>query len=241
MSDKIALPIVDQPVSLEAGPCSDSATDALDEAIHPALESKHDFAAKFRQQDVLDRYMAGRPARWYKVGRSLENAYLRFEILVDIGSYRDLHRHRMMTQERQLFSTHHGYDIPEELTESGLARRYADALDRTAGLFKAIESEDPELAQYVVPLAYRVRFYQWQNFRQFFWETELRTISQGHPTYRFIEQEKYRLVKEKFPLIGPYVLVDMADYNIARRGTEEKIQEKERRILAKMKNREADD
>ena len=193
------------------------------------------------KRDLLDRYMAGRPARWYKVGRSLENAYLRFEILVDIGSYRDLHRHRMMTQERQLFSTHHGYDIPEELTESGLARRYADALDRTAGLFNAIESEDPELAQYVVPLAYRVRFYQWQNFRQFFWETELRTISQGHPTYRFIEQEKYRLVKEKFPLIGPYVLVDMADYNIARRGTEEKIQEKERRILAKMKNREADD
>ena len=193
------------------------------------------------KRDLLDRYMAGRPARWYKVGRSLENAYLRFEILVDIGSYRDLHRHRMMTQERQLFSTHHGYDIPEELTESGLAGRYADALDQTAGLFNAIESEDPELAQYVVPLAYRVRFYQWQNFRQFFWETELRTISQGHPTYRFIEQEKYRLVKEKFPLIGPYVLVDMADYNIARRGTEEKIQEKERRILGKMKNREAHD
>ena len=193
------------------------------------------------KRELLDRYMAGRPARWYKVGRSLENAYLRFEILVDIGSYRDLHRHRMMTQERQLFSTHHGYDIPVELTESGLAGRYADALDQTAGLFNAIESEDPELAQYVVPLAYRVRFYQWQNFRQFFWETELRTISQGHPTYRFIEQEKYRLVKEKFPLIGPYVLVDMADYNIARRGTEEKIQEKERRILGKMKNREADD
>ena len=188
------------------------------------------------KKDLLERYMAGRPARWYKVGRSLENAYLRFEILVDIGSYRDLHRHRMMTQERQLFSTHHGYDIPEELVESGLAERYADALDQAAVLFSAIESEDPELAQYVVPLAYRVRFYQWQNFRQFFWETELRTISQGHPTYRFIEQEKYRLVKEKFPLLSPYVLVDMADYNIARRGTEEKIQEKEQRILGKLKD-----
>ena len=188
------------------------------------------------KKDLLERYMAGRPARWYKVGRSLENAYLRFEILVDIGSYRDLHRHRMMTQERQLFSTHHGYDIPEELVESGLAERYADALDQAAVLFSAIESEDPELAQYVVPLAYRVRFYQWQNFRQFFWETELRTISQGHPTYRFIEQEKYRLVKEKFSLLSPYVLVDMADYNIARRGTEEKIQEKEQRILGKLKD-----
>ena len=55
MSDKVALPIIDQPVSLEVGACGDSASDALDEAIHPALESKHDFAAKFRQQEVLDR------------------------------------------------------------------------------------------------------------------------------------------------------------------------------------------
>ena len=95
----------------------------------------------------------------------------------------------------------------------------------------------PELAQYVVPLAYHVRFYQWQNFRQFFWETELRTISQGHPAYRFIEQEKYRLVREKYPLLSPYVLVDMGDYSIARRGTEEKIDRKEAQILSKLKDR----
>ena len=140
------------------------------------------------KEDLLERYLAGRPARWYKVGRSFENAYLRFEIVVDIGSYRDLHRHRMMTQERQLFSTHHGYDTPAEITEAGLANRFTEALDRADVLFRQLEPEDPELAQYVVSLAYHVRFYQWQNFRQFFWETELRTISQGHPAYRFIEQ-----------------------------------------------------
>ena len=79
-------------------------------------------------------------------------------------------------------------------------------------LFRKLEPIDRDLAQYVVPLAYRMRFYQWQNFRQLFWETELRTVSQGHPDYRFIEQEKYRLVKEKFPLIASFMLVDMNDY-----------------------------
>jgi hypothetical protein len=76
-----------------------------------------------------------------------------------------------------------------------------------------------------------LRFYQWQNFRQLFWEAELRTVSQGHPDYRFIEHEKYRLVREKFPLIASYMLVDTNDYAIARRGTEEKILEKEKRII----------
>ena len=96
---------------------------------------------------------------------------------------------------------------------------------------------DRDLAQYAVPLAYRMRFYQWQNFRQLFWEAELRTISQGHPDYRFIEQEKYRLVKERFPLIARYMLVDTNDYAIARRGTEDRILEKEQRIMEKLRRR----
>ena len=96
---------------------------------------------------------------------------------------------------------------------------------------------DRELAQYVVPLAYRMRFYQWQNFRQLFWEAELRTVSQGHPDYRFIEQEKYRLVQEKFPLLASLMLVDLKDYAIARRGTEERILEKERLLMERLKRR----
>ncbi len=62
-------------------------------------------------------------------------------------------------------------------------------------------------------------------------------MSQGHPDYRFIEQEKYRLVKEKFPLIASYMLVDTNEYVIARRGTEEQIAAKEKRIIDGLKDR----
>jgi thymidylate synthase ThyX len=189
------------------------------------------------RRDLFERYLLKRTARWQKVGRAFENAYLRFEIVMDIGSYRDLHRHRMMTQERQRFSTLHGYGVPAELEQSGLAPQFHHALGEAQNLFEKIESHDPELAQYVVPLAYRMRFYQWQNFRQLFWETELRTVSQGHPDYRFIEQEKYRLVKEKFPLIASFMLVDTNEYAIARRGTEEQIAAKEKRLTDRLKGR----
>ena len=186
---------------------------------------------------VFDAYVAGRQGRWYKVGRAFENAYMRFEIAMDIGSYRDLHRHRMMTQERQTFSAHHGFATPAELTQSGLAAPFEEAIGRASALFLKLEAVDRDLAQYAVPLACRVRFYQWQNFRQLFWEAELRTISQGHPDYRFIEHEKYRLIRERFPLIASYMLVDTRNYAIARRGTEDRILEKEKRIMEQLRKR----
>ena len=189
------------------------------------------------RRKVFDAYVPARKGRWYKVGRAFENAYMRFEIVMDVGSYRDLHRHRMMTQERQTFSTHHGFATPVELVEAGLAAPFNAAIERAAQLFRKLESVDRDLAQYVVPLACRLRFYQWQNFRQLFWEAELRTVSQGHPDYRFIEQEKYRLIKEKFPLIASYMLVDSNDYAIARRGTEERILEKEKRIMEELRKK----
>ena len=190
-----------------------------------------------QKKELLSAYLSGRTARWQKVGRAFENSYLRFEITMNIGAYRDLHRHRMMTQERQLFSTHHGYDVPGEIVESGLKEKFSAALDKAKELFDAIEPRDAGLAQYAVPLAYRMRFFEWQNFRQLFWESELRTISQGHPDYRRIEQEKYRLVKKQFPMIAEYLLVDMNDYQIARRGTEDQIKKKEEFLVEELKRK----
>jgi thymidylate synthase ThyX len=208
---------------------------------HSSWDDAHQRAktlSESEKREIFQRYLLKRSARWQKVGRAFENAYVRFEIVMDIGSYRDLHRHRMMTQERQMFSTLHGYSTPAELQHAGLDRQFEEALDRADRLFRKMESIDRDLAQYVVPLAYRMRFYQWQNFRQLFWEAELRTVSQGHPDYRFIEQEKYRLVKEKFPLLASFMLVDMNEYSIARRGTEEQILAKEKRLAERLKKRD---
>jgi len=142
-----------------------------------------------------------------------------------------------MTQERQTFSTHHGFSTPAELVQAGLAAPFDEAIGRAAALFLKLEAVDRDLAQYAVPLASRMRFYQWQNFRQLFWEAELRTVSQGHPDYRFIEHEKYRLVKEKFPVLASFMLVDMNEYSIARRGTEDQIAAKEKRLIERLKKK----
>src|SRR6202163_3789439 len=48
----------------------------------------------------------------------------RFDILMDIGGFRDMHRHRRCIQIGQDFTTQHGYDTPQELDAAGARERY---------------------------------------------------------------------------------------------------------------------
>ena len=179
---------------------------------------------------ILQKVLKDRKYKYYKAPRTFENAYLKFEIVMNIGAWRDLHRHRMLTHYRQRFGISHGFDIPEELKQAGLDSEYISAIKKTEGVFEKIEKIDPDLAQYCCTLAHRVRFIQYQNLRNFFWESELRTIPEGHPDYRKIEHQKIELVKRIYPLITRYLLVDMNDYDFARRMTGEKIEKKEQEL-----------
>jgi thymidylate synthase ThyX len=179
---------------------------------------------------VLDAYFQGRAARWQKVGRALENVFVRFEIVMNIGSWRDLHRHRMQTQQRQLFSCDLGFDVPLEIIEAGLQSEFNAAIKPLERVHKKIARFDPHLAQYAVTMAHRVRFMQWTNLRQCFWEIELRTTPEGHPDYRAVEQKKFRLLEKVYPLLMQYMRVNLEHYDFARRGQEEKIQTKLREL-----------
>ena len=145
---------------------------------------------------------------------------------MNIGAWRDLHRHRMLTQQRQNFSCFHGYDVPKEVVEARLESDFRGVIEPVEKVFAKIFQYDPDLAQYAVTLAHRVRFMQWENLRQSFWQTELRTIPEGHPDYRKIEQQKFRWIEKVYPLIAEHMLVNLGEYDFARRGQEEKIQKK---------------
>ncbi len=196
----------------------------------PAILAKVRTLSPEGKEKLLARAVHGRTARWYKIPRAFEMADLTFEITMNLGAWRDIHRHRMQTQLRQKWSVHHGYDLPPELEEAGLADNYRVAVARVEEVFHKIEPQDPDLAQYAVTLAHRLRFIQRQNMRSFLWETELRTIPTGHPDYRRIEQEKVRLVAQAYPLLGRFILADMQDYAFARRDTQSEIDKKEQQL-----------
>ena len=185
-----------------------------------------------QKEAILEGALKGRKAKYYKIPRAFENIYVRFEILMNIGAWRDLHRHRTQTQMRQRFTIENGFDTPDGLREAGLGQAYIDATKRAEEIFKKIEKINPDMAQYCCTFGHRVRFTQYQNMRAFFWEAELRTTSQGHPDYRKIEQEKARQIMAIYPLIGKYLMVDFNDYDFARRGDTKKIESKEAELKA---------
>ena len=82
-----------------------------------------------------------------------------FEIVADYGIYRDLHRHRMLTQERQLLSCHLGYYIPKEILGTDMEKEYREAMNKAKQTYDEIAGELPEEGQYVVPMAYNIRWY----------------------------------------------------------------------------------
>ena len=74
---------------------------------------------KNERRKIFEEYFGKRRHRRDKPGRAFENIYYTFDILGNLGAYRDIHRHRILTQERQEFTTVHSYDTPQEIQEAG--------------------------------------------------------------------------------------------------------------------------
>ena len=70
---------------------------------------------------------------------------------------------------------------------------------RAHDLHEAVKKDHPAEAPYVVPFAYRVRWYVTMNLREAVHFCELRSMPQGHPDYRLVVQEIWRRIEEVHP------------------------------------------
>jgi thymidylate synthase ThyX len=178
---------------------------------------------------VLEALLGDRSNRRQRAPRALEHAQYTFEIVANFGAYRDLHRHRMLTQDRQFLGTALGCDLPPGLEELGLGGRFAAAVEAAAAAHARLERDaGPALAQYLVPLAFRVRWYFRVNLREVYHLCELRTTPQGHPDYRWVAQEMFHRVAEIHPRLARFArFVDLGPGDeLERRQSERRLDEK---------------
>jgi len=144
---------------------------------------------------ILSAYVGNRENRRHKPGRAFERTGYRFDILTDYGAFRDLQRHRLLTLEWQLLSCEHGYSTPDAIQEIGALDQWRHVMDSTAEAYERLKStQGLEIAQYTVPMAYRIRFYMQLNAREAMHLIELRTSPQGHPSYRRVCQQMHKLI-----------------------------------------------
>ncbi|HEV8721747.1 MAG TPA: FAD-dependent thymidylate synthase [Candidatus Binatia bacterium] len=188
-------------------------------ARHPLAQLRELAGAMSQEQrrKILEDYFGKRRHRRDKLSRAFENVYYTFDILGNLGLYRDLHRHRILTQERQDFTTVHGYDTPREIEEAGFKSEFENCMNRAAELYEQIYRDLPSEAQYVVPFAYKIRWYMKMNLREAVHMCELRTMPQGHPDYRFICHEMWRKIQSVHPTLAEAgKFVDWQKYRLGR-------------------------
>ena len=139
-----------------------------------------------------------------KPPRALEETAYAFDLVGNFGMYRDLHRHRLLSQERQPFTTAHGWDTPPEIVESGCGPEFRARMEEAHELHEAVQREHPHEAQYVVPFAFKVRWRMTLNLREAVHLCELRSMPQGHPDYRLLVQEMWKQIEAAHPALAPW-------------------------------------
>ena len=152
-------------------------------------------------------------------------AALRFDILMDIGGFRDMHRHRRCTQIIQGFTALHGYEIPTSgdlgsedndgyidiLIEAYCRADFVSAIDAAhAASAKVAASRALEAAQsalYLLPLATRIRSLFKMDFAEAQYITELRSGPAGHFSYRRVAWEMFLALQRQHPTLARHIRV----------------------------------
>ncbi len=192
---------------------------AYDEAMHLSMDEK----------EVLLRQLGKHRAnRHHKPLRAVEEPYFAFEIIADWGVYKDLMRHRMMTRHKKMFTSELGYYVPYEIKMTGYTNLFCEAMNKAVEAYKKIKTKFPYEAQYLVTHGSYTNFYLRLNLRGFAHMVELRSIPQGHPSYRYIAQEMAKRVGDMYPLLAENIFkfVDYNNYDLERLDAFRKLEKK---------------
>ena len=169
-----------------------------------------------RKRQIFETYIGSRQSKRDRPGRGLEYGYpIQFDILAGFAEYRDLQRHRMLTQQRQDLGVDLGYSVPEEIEEIGMGQDVQECFERTESLHRDLKRAGMEQeAQYATLFNHFIRWNVGMNLRELGHLVELRTQKAGHPKYRRTAQMMARLYLKRCPEMEPVLqFVDYNDYD----------------------------
>ena len=122
-----------------------------------------------------------------------------YDIVMDIGAYRDMHRHRRCRQYRQAFSAGLGYEVPQAILDAGLETAYRAAMEEALAAGRALPAPG---AHYLVPFGARSRFLFKMDFAEAEYICRLRSGVKGHFSYRRVAWEMKQAMERLEPELG---------------------------------------
>jgi thymidylate synthase ThyX len=157
--------------------------------------------SRAQRAEVLDVAVRSRGTR-DELLREFRGAPLAFDLLIDIGAYRDLHRHRRCHQTRQAFSWQHGFSTPVAVSEAGMENVYISALEEARLMAVALGAPASE---YLLPFAARGRFLFQMDFAEADYLIRLRSGVKGHFSYRTVAWQMKQELDRVEPELGRLV------------------------------------
>ena len=182
-------------------------------------------------------YVGNRTTRRDRPYRAFESGYpYTFDLVTDFGTYKDLMRHRMNTQLRQRFSPLLGFAMPEDMATAGFASKAEECQRRVLELYEKLYPTLRNEASYVTLHGNRIRWMLGMNDREAFHLLELRTVPQGHPSYRKVSQHMHSVIRKQSPWRAEAMkFVDYNDYFWTRGDSEARQRVKERELDERLK------
>lgn len=184
-----------------------------------------------KKAQIINEFVKIRKNRRHRPPRAFEMAWYTFDLINNFGMFRDFHRHRALTLERQFLTTDHGFSIPKEVTILGIEKDFKDCMYKTKEVFDKIRKAYPEQAQYVVNFAYNYPYFMHLNLREACHLIELRTVPQGHADYRKVAQGMFKQINKVHPKLSKIIkYVDLKEYELERFESEKHTEEKRKRL-----------
>jgi thymidylate synthase ThyX len=151
-----------------------------------------------RRKEVLDVALASRSRR-DDLPRAFRGGSYAFDIVMDMGAYRDLHRHRRCHQFRQAYDGRLGYDTPGVIAEAGAATVYESAM-RAA--FEHLHGLPAPGSHYLLPFGARSRFLFKMDFAEAEYIARVRSGVKGHFSYREVAWQMKAKLEKLEPELG---------------------------------------
>jgi thymidylate synthase ThyX len=151
-----------------------------------------------RRQEVMDVALQSRSRR-DDLPRAFRGGPYAFDIVMDVGAYRDLHRHRRCHQFRQAYDGRLGYETPPAVTQAGATEIYANAMHSA---FEDLHRLPAPGADYLLPFGARSRFLFKMDFAEAEYIARVRSGVKGHFSYREIAWQMKLRLEQLEPELG---------------------------------------
>jgi hypothetical protein len=132
---------------------------------------------------------------------------IQFDVVMDRGGERDLHRHRNCIQIHQELSMERGWDVPPLVSEMGLVETYNSGMVQAGKTVRELSRKIGVDANYLIPFGYRSATLYKMHLAQAAYLIELRSRPQGHFSYREVACQMYDQLKKRFPFLDNYIRV----------------------------------